>query len=87
MGDAPFITLLSLVPLAVLVLAGVTTGIAWRAGRRSVRRIVGVLLAIIGPACIAATAGLIFSLVGGAAVVAMGIALLIGSREESRPRS
>ena len=77
MGDAPGITLLSLVPLLITVVLLVAAVVAWRSGRRSVRVGVGLLLIVLGVSTFLPGPGLLFSLGGGALMVVVGLVLLI----------
>jgi hypothetical protein len=79
MGDSSFITVLSMVPLLVLVTSVAALVLAWRTRRRAVRRVVAFLLIIVGIASILSTAGTLFSMVGGVVIAAMGLLLLFVS--------
>ena len=77
MGDAPFITVLSLAPLLIIVVLMVGVAVAWRSGRRSVRVGAGLLLIALGAVTVLPGPGLFFSLTGGAVLVVVGLALII----------
>ena len=77
MGDASSITLFSVVPLLIAVTSIIIAIIAWRSGRRAIRTIVAILLILFGVPCVLATAGLFFSVVAGAVIGGLGLALLI----------
>ena len=77
MGDSPFITLLSVVPLLIIVTLIAAAVIAWRSKRRAVRTTVGILLIVVGTACVLSTVGMLFSMAGGALIGVLGVVLLI----------
>jgi len=77
MGDSSFITLLSAVPLLVIVTSIAAAIVAWRSRRRAVRTIVAILLMIVGAACVLSTVGMLFSMAAGILIGVLGVVLLI----------
>lgn len=77
MGDADFVTLLSVVPLLTIVASLVVAAVAWRSGRRWVRTMAAILLLVVGGACILSTAGMLFSIPACAVIGLMALALLV----------
>lgn len=84
MGDAPGITLLSLVPLLIIAVLIVAVIVASRSGRRSARVGVGILLIVLGAATFLPGPGLLFSLGGGVLMVAVGLVLLVAEYSRGR---
>jgi hypothetical protein len=77
MGDSSFTTLLSLVPLLIIVASIVAAGIAWRSTRRTVRTVVAILLILGGATFIFSSIGVLFSVAGGVLLCLFGLLLLI----------
>jgi len=77
MGDAPFITLLSLLPLFLIVLLIGAAFFVWRIKNRRVRRIIAIVMMVFGIFIMFSPLGMLFSVGGGVLFVATGIFLLI----------
>lgn len=77
MGDSSLITLLSVVPLLIIVTSIAVAVISWRSRQRAVRTIVAILLMVVGAACILPTVGKLFSIAAGALIGVLGVILLI----------
>jgi energy-converting hydrogenase Eha subunit C len=86
MGDSSFITVLSIVPLLVLVLSAAGLALVWRMTRRPVQRAVAFLLIVVGMFFILSAIGSLLSMAAGALIAAMGFVLLIvGQRAKIAP--
>jgi len=83
-GDAPGITLISAIPLLVIIISIAAAVFAWRSRKRATRTIVGVILIIIGAACTFSVVGVLFSVAGGALIVVLGAVLLIAEYRSKR---
>jgi len=77
MGDSSFTTLLSLVPLLIIVASMVVAAVAWRSTRRAVRTLVAILLILGGAAFVFSSIGVLFSVAGGVLLCLFGVLLLI----------
>jgi hypothetical protein len=77
MGDAPYITLLSAIPLLVIVFSIWMAVLAWRTKKRAVRRIVSILMIVMGGLIFFTPYGMFFSLGAGILIVTLGIVLLL----------
>ena len=85
MGDAPGITLLSLVPLLIIAVLMVAVFVAWLSGRRSVRVGVGLLLLVLGVATFLPGLGLLFSFGSDVLMISVGLVMLIAAYSRGRP--
>jgi hypothetical protein len=77
MGDSSLMTILSVVPLLVIVMAMAAAVIAWLSGRRAVRTAIAILLIAVGIASLFSPIGLLLSMAGGALIALLGVVLLI----------
>jgi hypothetical protein len=77
MGDSSLMTILSVVPLLIIVMAIAAAVIAWRSGRRAVRTAIAILLIVVGIASVLPPVGMLFSMAGGVLIALVGVALLI----------
>jgi hypothetical protein len=83
MGDAPFITLLSAVPLLIVLAAIVATVVAW-SERPAVRTGAAAFLIVVGAATALSGIGMLFSMAAGAAIGVLGLALLVAASATGR---
>jgi drug/metabolite transporter (DMT)-like permease len=80
MGDSPYITLLSALPLFVILFSIWMALLAWRTKKRAVRRIVALLMIVMGVLIIFTRYGMFFSLGAGILIAMLGIILFFISR-------
>ncbi len=80
MGDSSLTTILSVVPLLIIVVAIAGAVLAWRSGRRAVRTAVAILLIASGMASLLSPViGLLLSVGGSSLIALLGVALLIAA--------
>jgi hypothetical protein len=80
MGDAPFITFLSMVPLIIIFILIVAAVIAWRSRNRAVRIVVALILILLGTTFLFSPAiGVLFSIAGSAFICLIGVILLFSA--------
>ena len=77
MGDAPFVTALSAVPLLIVVASVAGAVLAWRSRRRGVRVAAAVVLVAFGALLLLTPLGVLFSMAGAAVIALLGVVLLV----------
>jgi drug/metabolite transporter (DMT)-like permease len=80
MGDAPFITALSAIPLLTIVFSIAVVIFLWRTKRRTVGKVIGILMIVAGVFLTFSPYGMLFSIEGGVLIAVLGVVLFLVSR-------
>ena len=84
MGDLSIITLISVVPLLVILMSVAIALIAWRLGSRVIRIITSLILVFFGFGFLLLSLGLLFSFLAGIMIMLTGLVLLISELMEKK---